>query len=232
MNLKILAGGAVAALSLAAAGAASAATITLNFDALNGGANEEPLNYYAGGFGSDGTGPGPNYGITFSSNTITGCVAGNPCANTNSALAPSNPNVIFFLSGGADTMDVAGGFTTGFSFFYSSVNVPGVVNVWSGLDGTGTLLATLNLPVTPANGAPGCLGEPFCPYFEFGVNFAGTAMSVDFGGTANQIAFDNITLGSPIAPLPEPAAWALMLVGFGGLGVALRSRRHASATVA
>ena len=232
MTMKILVGGAVAALSLAAAGAASA-SITLTFDQLNGAVNEEPLAYYAGGFGSAGTGPGPNYGITFSANTITGCTQPYPCANTNSALPPSAPNIIFFLSGGADTMDVAGGFTTGFSFFYSSVNVPGVVNVWSGLDGTGTLLATLNLPVTPTNGDPGCLGEPFCPFEEFGVTFAGTAHSVDFGGTANQIGFDNITLGSPIAPVPEPAAWAMMLVGFGGLGMALRSRRRlASATVA
>ena len=231
MHVKTLVGGAIAALSLTAAGAASASVITLTFDALNGGLNEEPLAYYAGGFGSDGTGPGPNYGITFSPNTITGCTQPYPCANTNSALPPSAPNVIFFLSGGADTMDVAGGFTTGFSFFYSSVNVPGVVNVWSGLDGTGTLLATLNLPVTPANGAPGCLGEPFCPYEEFGVSFTGTAMSVDFGGTANQIGFDNITLGSNVAPSPEPATWALMLVGFAGLGAALRSRRRL-ATVA
>ncbi len=226
MRTKMLVGGAIAALSLAAAGAASAAPITLTFDQLNGGVNEEPLNYYAGGFGSAGTGPGPNYGITFSSNSITGCVQPNACANTNSALAPSEPNVIFFLSGPGDIMDVAGGFTTGFSFYYSSVNVPGVVDVYSGLDGTGTILAQLNLPVTPTDGAPGCLGEPFCPYEEFGVAFAGTAMSVDFSGTANQIGFDNITLGSDIAPAPEPAAWTLMLVGFGGLGMALRSRRR------
>ena len=32
------------------------------------------------------------------------------------------------------------------------------------------------------------------------------------------------------APVPEPATWAMMLVGFGGLGVAMRSRRRASAT--
>jgi hypothetical protein len=32
-----------------------------------------------------------------------------------------------------------------------------------------------------------------------------------------------------IAGVPEPAAWALMLVGFGGLGLSLRSRRNAAA---
>jgi hypothetical protein len=31
---------------------------------------------------------------------------------------------------------------------------------------------------------------------------------------------------TPIAAVPEPASWALMLVGFGGLGVMLRRRRN------
>jgi hypothetical protein len=30
--------------------------------------------------------------------------------------------------------------------------------------------------------------------------------------------------------VPEPATWALMLVGFGGLGLAMRARRHAAMT--
>jgi len=33
----------------------------------------------------------------------------------------------------------------------------------------------------------------------------------------------------PPPGVPEPATWAMMLVGFGGLGVAMRSRRRASA---
>jgi uncharacterized protein YhjY with autotransporter beta-barrel domain len=107
-------------------------------------------------------------------------------------------------------MNVPAGFDTGFSFFYSAVNSPGSVSVYSGLDAGGTLLTTLVLPLTPNNGAPDPSGN-FSPLVPIGVTFAGTAMSVDFGGSANQIVFDEITLGSAIAgggpgPVAPPAA--------------------------
>lgn len=41
----------------------------------------------------------------------------------------------------------------------------------------------------------------------------------------------NIYVGAPTG-IPEPAAWALMLAGFGGLGVAIRSRRKAGLAAA
>ena len=42
-------------------------------------------------------------------------------------------------------------------------------------------------------------------------------------------AIDNVNLSGGV---PEPAAWAMMLVGFGGMGMALRSRRARAAAVA
>lgn len=223
---------AATALSVLSPQIANADPIVLTFEGLNSSSNESPLNYYNGGAGSLGTTGGTNYGISFSGNTITGCTNPNPCANTNSAGNPSGSNIIFFLSGAQSTMNVAAGFDTGFSFFYSAVNVPGVVKVYSGLNSTGTLLATLNLPITPTGGT-GCLGAAFCPYVNFGVTFAGTAMSVDFAGTDNQIAFDNITLGSATAggAVPEPATWAMMLVGFGAIGGALRRRQKVATRI-
>jgi hypothetical protein len=54
-------------------------------------------------------------------------------------------------------------------------------------------------------------------------NFNGQAINeVLFQSSANSFEFDNIAAA---AAVPEPASWAIMLVGFGGLGAAMRSRR-------
>ncbi len=229
MNFRNFCAGAVAVASMAVAAPASAA-ITLDFSGLNGDAAELVQEFYNGGTGSLGS-TGPNYGISFSDNAIACSVQ--PLGVCNSAALPSGGNLLYFLDGGAATMNVAAGFDTGFSFFYSAVNDPAFVTVYDGLDGTGNVLATLNLPLTP-NGSniPGCFGSNFCPYSPIGVAFGGIARSVDFGGSQNQVAFANITIGS-ITPgnggIPEPATWAMMIIGFTGVGAALRRRRLALA---
>lgn len=213
--------------TLLVAAALPASAQTLNFEGLNGNGQELILDYYNGGTGSLGSTGGPNYGITFSNNAIA--CSGQPGGSCNSAAIPGDGNLLFFLSGSASTMNVAGGFDTGFSFFYSAVNNPAFINVYSGLDGTGTLLATLNLALTPnGTGIPGCSGTNFCPYSAAGVSFSGTALSVDFGGAANQVAFAQITLNSVTpgtGPVPEPATWAMMIGGFALVGASMRRAR-------
>lgn len=99
----------------------------------------------------------------------------------------------------------------------------------SSLNGTGTVLATLDLPKTPeGRGAAPCNStDDYCPWEPFGVNFSGTAMSVIFTGTANHIDFDNITLGSstPMSGVPEPATGILVLAGIGLVRLAVMRRR-------
>ena len=177
--------------------------ILMGFDSLK--CLEYADNYYAGASGSKGTGPGPNYGVTFSSNAevLADYVVESTCGEQTSNVTnePSPQNSLIFLSGSAATMDVPAGFAGGFSFYYAAPYYPGFINVWSGLNGTGTLLATLTLPVTGA-----CTQAPFyCIWNPIGVPFSGTAMSVDFGGTENYIAFDSITLGASIEVNPGKA---------------------------
>ena len=177
--------------------------ILMGFDSLH--CLEYVDTYYAGGSGSAGTGPGPNYGVTFSSNAevLADYIVESTCGSTTSNVTnePSPQNSLIFLSGSAATMDVPAGFTGGFSFYYAAPYYTGYINVWSGLNGTGTLLATLNLPTTG-----GCANVPhYCVWNPIGVSFTGTAMSVDFGGSANYIDFDSITLGASVEVNPGKA---------------------------
>jgi hypothetical protein len=223
---------AVAVLALSAAGAAQAAVVSLNFEGINA---SYPSGYafingfYNGGTSSDGT-TGTNYGITFSSNAQAICLNSTTvtCSNTSrGGLAPgSDKGGLFFLSGSSTTMDYAAGFSTGFSFNYAEPNTHGgFVQVWDGLDGTGTMLANINLALTPS-GCPG-YGAAYCPFVPIGVTFSGTGKSIVFGGVANFVVFDDVTFGSstPGPGIPEPAEWALLLAGFGMAGAALRRRR-------
>jgi len=221
MNMTLKFATAIAAATLAIS--AQAAPVVLTFEGVT---NEASVNnFYNGGTDSAGA-SGVNYGINFSSTTL-GLVDSDAGGTGNFANEPSASTIVYFETGGAATMKVAAGFDTGFSFFYTSTD-SGFVNVYDGLNGTGTLLATLNLVGSTGS----CVGDPggntFCNFSPIGVSFGGIARSVDFVGSAGAIGFDDITLGAavPGGTVPEPGT--LGLLGLAALGLAgLRRRRQA-----
>jgi len=211
---------AMLAATLASAQAISA-PIVLTFE---GAGNATSINdFYNGGTDSAGN-SGTNYGIHFSSSSLS-LIDSDSGGSGSFANEPSDGTIMFFETGRAATMNVAAGFTTGFSFFYSS-NDAGFVNVYDGLNGTGSLLATVLL----AGGTNGtCVGDPsgdFCHFVPTGVSFNGTARSVDFGGSAGNIGFDDITLGAdvPGGTVPEPGTLGLIGLAAFGFGAVRRKR--------
>ena len=172
--------------------AQASTTLVLDFEGL--GNLERILDFYDGGFGGYGSGPGPDYGISFGPDALA-LIDADAGGSGNFANEPSANTIAFFSTGPGVVMNVKNGFTTGFSFFYTSARV-GTVTVFDGPNGTGNVLAAV--PVEKQYntcGAPDPTGAFSC-WTPVGVTFSGTAFSVNFGGVWNQTGFDDITLGS------------------------------------
>ncbi|MGB0948427.1 MAG: PEP-CTERM sorting domain-containing protein [Pseudoalteromonas marina] len=187
--------------------------ITLDFE---GAGNMASLNeFYNGGTDSQGN-SGVDYGISFGSNALS-CLDSDAGGSCNIANEPTPDTVMFFTSGSA-VLNYTSGFDTGFSFFYSSSSVV-LINVYSGIDLTGILLGSISLASNSSDND--CVGDPtgaYCNWDVGALNFLGTAYSIDFGGSVNNVGFDNITLGStnPNTTVPEPSSIVLFMVAFLG----------------
>lgn len=172
-------------------GRASAQQFTLNFDGMQ---NLEFVGqFYNGGYGGSGSGPGPAYGVTFSpdngARVSTTIVGGQTVLFMN--------NIDFNSEMEPLTMNVEGGFTGQFSFQYATPNSSpaGSVTIYDGPDGTGNVLATASLP--GMSGSPLYNASSNPPVV---LQFTGTARSVRFvlrGGAAD---LDNITYFTTPAP--------------------------------
>ncbi len=203
---------------LLSASFASATTEVMNFDLLKDG--QQVLNFYDGGSGNPNI---PNFGVTFSSNfyALHSQVQG---GSGNFSPTPSSSPAVF-ISGTlgstvTGTMNVNNGFSTGINFFYTAA-FQETVKVWSGANGTGTVLATITLAGNDAN----CSTPSYCNWTDVGVGLSGVAKSVTFSGPANELGIADITLGqTTTAAVPEPSS--LYLLGTGLLGFCAQNMRR------
>ena len=177
----------------------------LDFEGL--GDNDDINDFYNGGTSQQGF-SGSNYEFQFVG--LTALIDSDAGGSGSFANEPSPSTVMFFPDGNQGFINVAAGFTTSLSFYYSTNYSDGFVSVYDGLNGTGSLLGTISLPANYQNG--GCTGDPngaFCNWDLINVPFTGTAKSVVFGGTSGQIAFDDVTINI-VMPVPI-SAWAIFL---------------------
>ena len=208
MNLSSL-----TALALLAATPVFANTpVTLDFEGAAGYVN--PIGeFYNGGTDSLGQ-SGPNVGVSFTSAAV---------ALSNDALGPyysnaPSPLTVLYAADATAVMNVALGFVDRLTFWYAATNgVLDAVNIYSGLNATGTLLASASLF---GNAQVGCTGPAFCRFDLTSVKFAGLARSVSFAGDAPNVLFDNIS----ISAVPEAEPLAMLVAGLAAIAFIRRRR--------
>jgi hypothetical protein len=111
----------------------------------------------------------------------------------------------------------AGGVDNQLTLYYTSpVAISNAVTAYSGLNGTGSVLGTLDFAATdPA----------YSQWKKATLTFSGTALSFDFSATAYQspdapgAGIDNI------AAIPEPETYAMLLAGLGLIGAAVKRQK-------
>lgn len=162
-----------------------------------------------------------------------------------------SPTFSYTLAAG-DSLDFTARFLSGQSltlvnpntFWLASFSTSGEV---SGVNGTGmlTLLDTLGNPLFTSNLKTDDEGVVHFGQFFSPSDFAGLPSTVTIGGlhyvgtlnfydntavTVRTYADPFIVFGVNAPSVPEPAAWVLMIAGFGITGLALRRRREEAVT--
>lgn len=200
---------------------ASASSELLTFSGLQDG--QPVANFYNGGSGNPNI---PNFGVTFSSNFYGLRPAAQGGSGNFTPDITGTP--VIFLLGTAGTsitgwMNVSQGFSSGINFYYTAA-FQETATVWSGANGTGTVLATITLAANDG----GCGTVGYCNWTNVGISFSGTAQSITFSGPANGIGISDISIGSSTTLVPEPSTLYLLGTGiilFGAQGIRRFVRR-------
>ena len=107
---------------------------------------------------------------------------------------------------------------------YGGGNSSPVLTFSVSLDGGPTNdLATLSIPLNPAGQWYG-----LSTLFNSGAATTATLSLVNANTepAGNDFALDDVFLGTQSSVVPEPATWAMMLLGFGAIGLTSRRRKH------
>ena len=167
-------------------------------------------------------------GITYNL-TLNSITNGNKTGNF--TLAISGINTVSDTEGGRTGINAfafndpavgtaVSGISSGFTFQTGGLNA-------TGCDGSGNFYCFKNTSASFPSPLPSSLSLFFNVTSDTAgswANWGTTDFKIDWVGSQNN--YDLVSLAIPLnTAVPEPATWALMLLGFGGIGMAMRRRR-------
>ena len=207
MNKFILA--AAAASTIVVAAPASAAVITFDEVAPQNGANALPANQYS------------SLGVTIQATDDSGTWGGNSAGNPgNWGLQGTNGAAFSGFNGDSYSMSLL------FATNITSISLDASRSNGS-QDGTITLQGFLNGSLV--NSTSVGLGA-INTWSTLGLTGVFDKVTISGTGTGfHPFGIDNINFSGSV---PEPATWAMMLLGFGGIGLTMRRRRAPLAQLA
>jgi len=149
-------------------------------------------NYYNGGTGSMGSGPGKDFQLEFTTNAQA-IISAAKGGSGNFINNPGGSPVMFFGTGTSVVINAKAGISTAMWFTYSALQA-GTVTIYDGPNGTGNILSSIAL--TPNN--VGCNTYKMCVWSPVGIPLTTNVGSIRFSGAANFLGIGAIHLGVKI----------------------------------
>ena len=141
--------------------------------------------------------------------------------NTASDTEGGRTNINAFAFNDPAVGTAVSGISSGFTFLTGGLNS-------TGCDGSGNFFCFANSGYDPGSPIPSTLSLTFSVTSDNAgswTNYANPDFKIDWVGSQNN--YDLVSLPIPLNtnPVPEPATWGMMLLGFTGIGMALRRSR-------
>ena len=137
--------------------------------------------------------------------------------NTASDTEGGRTNINAFAFNDPAVGDAVSGISSGFTFQTGGLNS-------TGCNGTGNFFCFANTGASFGSPLPSALSLNFSVTSNTvgsWANYGSPDFKIDWVGSQNN--YDLVSLAIPVnTGVPEPATWALMLLGFGGIGMAMR----------
>lgn len=170
---------------------------------------------------------GVTYDLTLNSITNGGLTGNFTLAisdiNTASDTEGGRTNINAFALSDPAVGTIVSGTSSGFTFLTGGLNS-------TGCDGSGNFFCFANSGYDPGSPLPSSLSLTFSVTSNTVGSFANYTPDFKIDWLGSKHNYDLVSLPIPVnTGVPEPATWALMLLGFGGIGMAMRRSRRTSA---